>query len=317
MQPLWDSYQRAQDAHLRIQRITTTTTATVTTTGTKTGGSVSTAKVEKDFLVTPADFGYWRPSVVDYHYIDSTAPRTTYETILVDPDLTATAQPPQQQQEQQQQQQQATTGLVRIKENEKGCRPFTSSQSSRIRDNILVVDRGGCLFILKAFYAQAAGAHGIVVINWDETSFAMTGPTPEEIAAATATTTTTTEAGSATEGKKDAPQMGEGIPEDAIDIHSVMIGLSEGQVLLDWIREAAEAEATEAEAPNSSSSSNAPGTETANVTVTSTTKVRSGLVAGFVQRKLTKEQLANARLSYNSLPIVNIHSISVPMATFG
>ncbi|KAG0294872.1 alpha mannosidase-like protein [Linnemannia gamsii] len=305
MQPLWDSYQRAQDAHLRIQRATTTTTATIT--GTKTGRTVSTAKMEKDFLVTPADFGYWRPSVVDYHHTYSTAPRTSYETILVDPDLTATTQP----------QQQATTGLARIKANEKGCRPFTSSQSLQIRDNILVVDRGGCLFILKAFYAQAAGAHGIVVINWEETSFAMTGPSAEDVAAAT--TTTTTEAGSAMEGKKGAPQMGEGIPEDAIDIHSVMISLSEGQILLDWIREAAEAEATEAGSPNSSSPSNTSGTGAGagNGAATSTTSVRSGLVAEFVQRKLTKEQLANARLSYNSLPIVNIHSISVPIATFG
>ncbi|KAF9090480.1 hypothetical protein BGX29_011452, partial [Mortierella sp. GBA35] len=152
------------------------------------------------------------------------------------------------------------SGLARIQENKKGCRPFTTSQSDQIRDKILVVDRGGCLFILKAFYAQAAGAHGIV---------------------------------------KEAPQMGEGIAEDAIDIHSVMIGHSEGLVLLDWIREAETKDAAE-------EASNASGTGT-----------RSMLVAGFVQRKLTKEQLANARLSYNSLPIVNIHSISLPMATFG
>ncbi|KAF9287448.1 alpha mannosidase-like protein [Linnemannia elongata] len=304
MQPLWDSYQRAQDAHLRIQR-TTTTTTTTTTTGT-TANSVSTAKVEKDFLVTPADFGYWRPSVVDYQ-TDSTVPRTTYETILVDPDLITNTQ--------QSQPSSTASGLVRIKENDKGCRPFTTSQSTQIRDNILVVDRGGCLFILKAFYAQAAGARGIVVINWDDTSFAMTGPSPEEVAATT-TTSTTTEA----EAKKKAtPQMGEGIPEDAIDIHSVMIGRSEGLVLLDWIREAVETEMQskepDADTTDSSSSSNASGSGTEGTT---TTTVRSsGLVAGFVQRKLTMEQLANARLSYNSLPIVNIHSISVPMATFG
>lgn len=307
MQPLWDSYQRAQDAHLRIQR-TTTTTITTTTTGTM-ANSVSTAKVEKDFLVTPADFGYWRPSVVDYH-TDSTVPRTTYETILVDPDLTNNNQ--------RSQPSSTTSGLIRIKDNEKGCRPFTTSQSTQIRDNILVVDRGGCLFILKAFYAQAAGAQGIVVINWDDASFAMTGPSPEEIAATTATPTTT-EAGSTEAKKEAAPQMGEGIPEDAIDIHSVMIGRSEGLVLLDWIREAAEAETqskeADADTTDSSSSSNASGSGTEGTT---TTTVRSsGLVAGFVQRKLTKEQLANARLSYNSLPIVNIHSISVPIATFG
>ncbi|KAF9539278.1 alpha mannosidase-like protein [Mortierella hygrophila] len=314
MQPLWDSYQRAQDAHLRIQK-TTTTTTTTTTTGT-TANSVSTAKVEKDFLVTPADFGYWRPSVVDYH-ADSTVPRTTYETILVDPDLITNTQHSQPSS--------ATPVLVRIKENEKGCRPFTSSQSTQIRDNILVVDRGGCLFILKAFYAQAAGAQGIVVINWDDTSFAMTGPSADEVAATTATPTTT-EAGSAEAKKEATPQMGDGIPEDAIDIHSVMIGRSEGLVLLDWIREAAEAETQSKDADadttdsSSSSSSNASGsgTEGITTTTTTTTTVRfSGLAARFVQRKLTKEQLANARLSYNSLPIVNIHSISVPIATFG
>ncbi|KAF9155965.1 alpha mannosidase-like protein [Linnemannia schmuckeri] len=318
MQPLWDSYQRAQDAHLRIQRTTTTTTSTTTTTTSESKtDSVSTAKVEKDFLVTPADFGYWRPSVVDYH-TDSTVPRTTYETILVDPDLTATTQ-----QSQPQQQSMTTTGLVRIKENEKGCRPFTTAQSAQIRNNILVVDRGGCLFILKAFYAQAAGAQGIVVINWDDTSFAMTGPSPEEAAATTATPTTT-DTGSATEGKKEAPQLGEGIPEDAIDIHSVMIGLSEGQVLLDWIHEATaaetqskEADADASDSSSSSSSSNASGPRPGTEGATTTTVRSSGLVASFVQRKLTKEQLANARLSYNSLPIVNIHSISVPMATFG
>ncbi|KAF9141365.1 alpha mannosidase-like protein [Mortierella sp. GBA39] len=310
MQPLWDSYQRAQDAHLRIQR-TTTTTTTTTTTGT-TANSISTAKVEKDFLVTPADFGYWRPSVVDYR-ADSTVPQTTYETILVDPDLITNTQHPQPSS--------ATPGLVHIKENEKGCRPFTTSQSTQIRDNILVVDRGGCLFILKAFYAQAAGAQGIVVINWDDTSFAMTGPSPEEVAATNATPTTT-EAGSAGAKKGATPQMGEGIPEDAIDIHSVMISRSEGLVLLDWIREAAEAETqskdADADVTDSSSSSNASGSGTEGTTTTTTTTVKfSGLVARFVQRKLTKEQLANARLSYNSLPIVNIHSISVPIATFG
>ncbi|KAG0203390.1 alpha mannosidase-like protein [Mortierella sp. NVP41] len=276
MKPLWDSYQRAQDAHLRIQKIITTT---------PTGTS---ARVERDFLVTPADFGYWRPSVVEYQ-ADSTVPRTTYETILLDQQhpepSTADASAGSR-----------LSGLVRIQENKKGCRPFTTSQSDRIRDKILVVDRGGCLFILKAFYAQAAGAHGIVVINWDETSFSMTGLSPEETAAASASTTAST---SKSNAKKEAPQMGEGIAEDAIDIHSVMIGHSEGLVLLDWIREAETKDAAE-------EASNASGTGT-----------RSMLVAGFVQRKLTKEQLANARLSYNSLPIVNIHSISLPMATFG
>ncbi|KAG0275805.1 alpha mannosidase-like protein [Linnemannia exigua] len=316
MQPLWDSYQRSQDAHLRIQK-TITTTTTIIGTGAGSGvttNSVSKANVEKDFLITPADFGYWIPRVVEYQ-TDSTIPRTTYETTLVD----------SQQQKQQpdsvtQQQQQGTRELIRVTENEKGCRPFTSSQTAQIRDKILVVDRGGCLFILKAFYAQAAGAHGIVVINWDETSFAMTGPSLEDLAASPTTTTSTTTAAdtAAPEGTKEAPQMGEGIPEDAIDIHSVMIGHSEGLVLLDWIRETVEAETKEAKAKATSEASTTTSTtSSAGSSATEGPRVRSGLVAGFVQRKLTKEQLANARLSYNSLPIVNIHSISVPMATFG
>ncbi|KAF9122761.1 alpha mannosidase-like protein [Mortierella sp. 14UC] len=313
MRPLWDSYQRAQDAHLRILKSTTTTTTTMTGGSGALIDSVNTAKVEKDFLITPADFGYWTPRVVEYQ-ADSAVPRTTYETILVDTQE-------HQQQQQQSQQQQGTRELVRIAENEKACRPFTSSQTAQIRDKILVVDRGGCLFILKAFYAQAAGAHGIVVINWDDTSFAMTGPSPEDVAATskTAGTGTTSAADTGSSATKEAPQMGEGILEDAIDIHSVMIGHSEGLVLLDWIREAVEAETKEAKA-STSEASNISGTGTGAGAGTGTqggTSVRSGLVAGFVQRKLTKEQLANARLSYNSLPIVNIHSISVPMATFG
>ncbi|KAG0379647.1 alpha mannosidase-like protein [Mortierella sp. AD032] len=304
MQPLWDSYQRTQDAHLRIQKSTTTITTIAEAGAGVTTDSVSKANVVKDFLVTPADFGYWSPRVVEYQ-TDSTIPRTTYESILVDT---------QQQPDSATQQQQGTRELIRITENEKGCRPFTSSQTAHIRDKILVVDRGGCLFILKAFYAQAAGAHGIVVINWDETSFAMTGPSSEDLTASPTTTTTTTTAAdtAAPAGKKEPPQMGEGIPEDAIDIHSVMIGRSEGLVLLDWIRETVEAETKKA----TSEASNTSGTGSKSAT-TGGARVRSGLVAGFVQRKLTKEQLANARLSYNSLPIVNIHSISAPMATFG
>ncbi|KAF9905426.1 alpha mannosidase-like protein [Linnemannia zychae] len=308
MQPLWDSYQRAQDAHLRIFK----TISTTITTTTREGGSidkVNTAKVEKDLLITPADFGYWTPRVVEYQ-ADSTSPRTTYETILVD------TQEHQQQQQEQPQPQQGTRELVRIAENEKACRPYTNSQNARIQGKILVVDRGGCLFILKAFYAQAAGAHGIVVINSEDKSFAMTGPSPEEIAAASSTTDSgaTPAADSGSTETKKVPQMGEGILEDAIDIHSVMIGKSEGLVLLEWIREADEVAIKESKA--ASEESNISGAETGAGTG-ERTRVRSGLVAGFVQRKLTKEQLETARLSYNSLPIVNIHSISVPMATFG
>ncbi|KAF9935279.1 alpha mannosidase-like protein [Linnemannia zychae] len=300
MQPLWDSFQRAQDAYIRVQKSVATTVSTQSSTGTM-ADNLSTSTIERKFLVVPADFGYWSPHVIEYQ-TDSTVPQT-FETVIVNNE-----QQQQQQQEspnfetsQQYHQQQKVVGLTHIKENDRGCRPYSSSQSTQIQNKILVVNRGGCLFILKAFYAQAAGAKGIVVINWDEVPFAMTGPSIEEVGASNVAANLA----AIINEKKKEPQLGEGIPEDSIDIHSVMIGRSDGQVLLDWIQETVESENQKNTA------------EMTNISGVDPTRVKTRIVGEFVQRKLSKEQLANARLSYNNLPIVNIHSISVPMATFG
>ncbi|KAF9987256.1 alpha mannosidase-like protein [Mortierella antarctica] len=292
MKPLWDTYQRSQDAHLRLFKSSASSLF---------GADV----LLKDLLIKPADFGYWRPSVLDYGE-DRPQPQSHQAPLEEHFDNTA---PPSQQEHGHSQQQpmgsdvphsQATRRripsrrLIRIRGNEGGCRPFTVSQSSSIRGKILVVDRGSCLFILKAYYAQVAGAQGIVIINSDETTFAMSSsanpqPSPSD------------------EGSKpgtaDPVQIGEGIQEDAIDIHVVMVGHSEGQLLLDWIHE------DETLSPLSSMAEE---------------DARSGpedrvmqLSAWFIQRKLTKEELASARLSYNNLPIVNIFPIAAPMATYG
>ncbi|KAG0013073.1 alpha mannosidase-like protein [Entomortierella chlamydospora] len=263
MQPLWDSYQRSQDAYLRIFI--------------PNPSDASSDVPVKDFLITPADFGYWRPRVLDYSqqpaFNSHHAPNTNrfdkqWHQPLTHLTTTATKRI-------------TAKSLIRIQENANGCRPYTTSQSKRIQDKIMVVDRGGCLFILKAYYAQAAGAHSIVVINTEEGSFAMTGAGGGS-------------AGSIVKG------VGEGIRDDDIDIHAVMISRSDGRVLLDWIRE------------NESSS----GVASSDSQVDD--ERISGLTAGFVQRKVTKDQIASARLSYNSLPIINVFSISnVPVDTLG
>ncbi|KAG0265396.1 alpha mannosidase-like protein [Mortierella polycephala] len=294
MRPLWDSLQRAQDAHLRIF---------------KTGppGSTPDRMVKKDLLITPADFGSWKPSIVDYNQQDTSS--ETHQTSLMDHIKDTITQQRRTQQQQQQQHQPdrtalrrtATKQLIHIQENEKGCRPFTNSQSNRIKDKILVVNRGGCLFILKAYYAQAAEAHGIVIINTEESTFPMTGTESKGINNNNNNNPPKNQqeqsAGPST--KADPVQIGEGILDDAIDIHSVMVGQTDGRLLLDWMQEA----------------------DTFSDPISTDADPRSeqniGLVAGFIQKKVTKEQRSSAQLSYNSLPIVNIFPMSIPMATNG
>ncbi|KAF9576529.1 alpha mannosidase-like protein [Mortierella alpina] len=284
MKPLWDTYQRSQDAHLRLFK--------------SSSPSLFETDVQlKDLLIKPADFGYWRPSVLNYGE-DRPQPPSNQAPLEEHFDNSA---PPSQQPLGSDVPRSKSTGrrvpakrLIRIRGNEKGCRPFTVSQSSSIQGKILVVDRGSCLFILKAYYAQAAGAQGIVIINSDETTFVMSNavnPQPS----------------SSNEGSKsgtaDSVQIGEGIQDDAIDIHVVMVGHSEGQLLLDWIRE------DETLSPLSSMAEDDAQSD-------SEDRVMQ-LSAWFIQRKLTKEEVASARLSYNNLPIVNIFPIAAPMATYG
>lgn len=292
MKPLWDTYQRSQDAHLRLFK--------------STSPSLPDAHVLlKDLSIKPANFGYWRPSVLDYE--ESRSQPQSHQAPLEE--RFDNAAPPLQQQQANSQQQpmgsdvphsQPTSRqiparrLIRIRGNERGCRPFTVSQSISIQGKILVVDRGSCLFILKAYYAQAAGAQGIVIINSDETTFTMSnsvGPQPSP-----------SDEGS-TSGTADPVQIGEGIQEDAIDIHVVMVGHSEGQLLLDWIYE------DETLSPLSSVGEDDVRSDPGDGAMQ--------LSAWFIQRKVTKEELASARLSYNNLPIVNIFPIAVPMATYG
>ncbi|GJJ76591.1 ER degradation enhancer, mannosidase alpha-like 1 [Entomortierella parvispora] len=271
MRPLWDSYQLSQDAHLRIYKAI----------GRVDAPSAAPTVTERDLSIKPAEFGYWQPFVVDY--TQDRQLTNPFETTLGDEGRdTSSASSPSGNTSQGQID---TAKLVRVKENVSGCRPYTSSQSMRIRDNILVVDRGGCLFILKAYYAQVAGARSVVIINSDEETFTMGGG-PEQLAADTSS--------SSNQNARVSPppksnQIGEGIIDDDIDIQSVMVGFSEGQILLDWIREV---EAYRGDTP-------------------------ATLVGGFVLRKITKEQIDNARLSYNSLPIVNIHTMPTAMATYG
>ncbi|KAG0045884.1 alpha mannosidase-like protein [Gryganskiella cystojenkinii] len=292
MRPLWDSYQRSQDAHLRIYKAISSPASE----------SSQTKIVEKDLLIRPAEFGYWRPLVVDY--TQDRRQVSPFNAVINTRDKDSTTRPSSASTasaaaSNSSQGRIETTNLIRIHENTSGCRPFSSSQSKRIRGNILVVDRGGCLFILKAFYAQAAGASSIVVINSEETAFAMTGHVDSSPASPSheqeedmgpqieeEQTTTTT----------GPNMMGEGILDDDIDIHTVMVGYSEGQTLLSWIREVEDYQQRHGEGDSG--------------------KVAM-LIGGFVQSKVSKEQLDNARLSYNSLPIVNILTMPSSMATYG
>ncbi|KAF8978196.1 alpha mannosidase-like protein [Entomortierella lignicola] len=274
MQPLWDSYQRSQDAYLRIFR--------------ENPSDVSGSVVVNDLLVTPADFGYWRPRVMDYSQPSAFNPHYASGANRFDDIITQQWQQPLTPSSAAASKRIRAKSLIRIQENQNGCRPYTISQSDSIRDKILLVDRGGCLFVLKAYYAQAAGAHSIVVINTEDNSFAMTGV---EVNAGS------TGSGGDPTGSKPGGGIGDGIRDDDIDIHAVMISRSQGKLLLDWIQE------------KKSSS----GTVFSSGPVDDAQE--SGLVGGFVQRKITKDQIASARLSYNSLPIVNVFSINAPVDT--
>ncbi|KAG0019679.1 alpha mannosidase-like protein [Podila clonocystis] len=303
LQPLWDTYQRQQVAHLRIYK------PTVQYFESTVGEQVERFKdarriymASTDVVAQPADFGYWRPRILDYDQpgpVSSEYPLTSLEhrfgsIISADDDSQdhganisetkyshsqgSTRKPVD------------TKPLVRIDSNTMGCRPFTPAQVDRIRGRILVLDRGGCLFILKAYYAQATGAYGVVVINSDDSLFAMTGASVDlgKDVAASSDTSAPTSSGSSS-------QLGDMIPDKDIDITTVMVGHAAGQILLDLIRE------EEILRPDGRASKDQPR-----------------LVAGFVQRKLSKSQLEDARLSYNNLPIVNIRTLKgQPMATYG
>ncbi|KAF9210603.1 alpha mannosidase-like protein [Podila verticillata] len=301
LQPLWDTYQRQQVAHLRVYK--PTVQYFDSTVGDHDEGGTKDARrihmVPTDIAAQPADFGYWRPRILDYDQpgpASSEYPLTSLEyhfKMSSDDDasqeyganVSATYSHVQAKRKPVD-----TKPLVRIDANTQGCRPFTPAQVNRIRGRILVVDRGGCLFILKAYYAQATGAHSLVVINSDDSQFAMTGAAAshgKDVAASSDTSAPTSSGGSS--------QLGDMIPDKDIDITSVMVGHAAGQVLLDLIRE------EEILRPGGHASKDQPR-----------------LVAGFVQRKLSRSQLEGARLSYNNLPIVNIRTLKgQPMATYG
>ncbi|KAF9398296.1 hypothetical protein BGZ94_006049, partial [Podila epigama] len=277
MRPLWESYQRQQTAHLRVYRSEAQDSVDSETEENDVDMDTDTESdlrrmymVETDYVVQPANFGYWRPRVLDFTrpgpegYLASSSSTNNFGYHIVTAEIPgsggsvggALKQRPIE-----------TRPLAHIVENELGCRPFTKVQSKRIQGNILVLKRGGCLFILKAFYAQAAGAHSMVVINTDESLFAMTGV-----------------ASNTEERSSLGSQIGDRIPEEDIDITSVMMGHSAGQELLDLLRE------EEALRPWRVDS-------------------KPHLVGGFVQSKLSRSQLEGARLSYNNLPIVNIRTL--------
>lgn len=301
LQPLWDTYQRQQVAHLRVYKPTVQYFDS-TVEDQDEGGSKDARRIRMvltDIAVQPADFGYWRPRILDYDQpgpASSEYPLTSLKhhfEMSSDDDasqdhganFSATYS-----QAQAKRKPVDTRPLVRIDANTLGCRPFTPAQVDRIRGRILVVDRGGCLFILKAYYAQATGAHSLVVINSDDNQFAMTGAAADHSkdVAASSDTSAPTSSGSSS-------QLGDMIPDKDIDITSVMVGHAAGQVLLDLIRE------EEILRPDGRAS-----------------KEQPRLVAGFVQRKLSRSQLESARLSYNNLPIVNIRTLKgQPMATYG
>ncbi|KAF9309267.1 alpha mannosidase-like protein [Podila horticola] len=301
LQPLWDTYQRQQIAHLRVYKPTAQYfESTVGEQVERFRDARRIHMIPTDIVTQPADFGYWRPRILDYDQpgpASSEYPLTSLEHHF-DADDDATSQDyGANVSETRYSHSQGTTRkpvdtkpLVRIDDNTTGCRPFTPAQVDRIRGRILVLDRGGCLFILKAYYAQATGAHSLVVINSDDSLFAMTGASADlnKDVAASSDTSAPTSSGSSS-------QLGDMIPDKDIDITTVMVGHTAGQVLLDMILE------EEILRPDGRASKDQPR-----------------LVAGFVQRKLSKSQLEDARLSYNNLPIVNIRTLKgQPMATYG
>lgn len=52
-----------------------------------------------------------------------------------------------------------------------GCKPYNTDEEDLIRNNILLVKRGGCTFVVKVSHAQAAGASALLVVSDDNTLF--------------------------------------------------------------------------------------------------------------------------------------------------
>ncbi|KAF9978931.1 ER degradation-enhancing alpha-mannosidase-like protein 1 [Actinomortierella ambigua] len=115
-----------------------------------------------------------------------------------------------------------TSEMVRILGNTRGCRPYRTQEQSQVQGKMVVVDRGSCLFILKAYYAQAAGASGLVVINSNDQLFQMTGNNDKK-------ETATDQQQGQQQQQKNGGQgggmvIGESLADDAIDIPVVLIG---------------------------------------------------------------------------------------------
>ncbi|KAF9914216.1 alpha mannosidase-like protein [Lobosporangium transversale] len=325
MKPLWDSYQRAQAAHLRLFKVQPS--------------SVDGMVIVKDLSIMPAQFGTWRPRLLDYN---QAATYNTYETTLkdyqVEEEISFQPRWDREQedtyQRQQQQQQPLSVPLhgsatsarmtskrrfptkrfARIEDNTNGCQPYTTAQSNLVKNKIVAVDRGGCLFILKAYYAQAAGAHSMIVINTDDNAFVMTGANANKSSSSSSSSAPTSESNESSEPQKSHDQeinddllLGDNIHDDEIDIHVVMVGHSQGQQLLEWIQEESLND------PSMSSDTNVIDMDAAQEQEQRQPALVSTVVmAGIVQRKVSKEEMANARLSYDGLPIVNIIPVSIP-----
>ncbi|CAG8720639.1 7722_t:CDS:10, partial [Acaulospora morrowiae] len=55
------------------------------------------------------------------------------------------------------------SNLVQILPLSNGCEPYSSDDENIIRDNILLINRGGCTFVDKITHAQAAGAKALII----------------------------------------------------------------------------------------------------------------------------------------------------------
>ncbi|KAG0241136.1 alpha mannosidase-like protein [Actinomortierella wolfii] len=367
MQPLYDSFQRQQAAHLRVIRPLWRPGENDKGYGDEDKGGDEAKEVEVEefnVMVTPATFGAWHPFLDTYeptevkrhvvidkpssslvssaktstHSVSDTSFGHDHQFVQQSKEAAAAADSTNEGDEKEhngsggqveskkalKQKHRPTLSrltyeMVRIHANPHGCRPYSVQEQEQVRDKIVVVDRGACLFILKAYYAQVAGASSIVVINNNDQHFQMTGNIGG----------TTAPAGQQNQEQQQHAGMviGDNLKDDDISIPAVMVGRQQGLQLLHWIEQDQSSKHTTQDSKGNASGENQKdedGSSSSPLSLKNKSmphasdtqrqrlqqqRHRRGIEAQLVQQKLAKETLRNARLTYNEHPILNIQTL--------
>ncbi|KAG0265113.1 alpha mannosidase-like protein [Actinomortierella ambigua] len=385
MQPLYDSFQRQKEAHLRIIRpLRKLNGGDSHDDDNEHDGDQHEAQVEVEetkFPIMPALFGTWRPRLATYdpavvkhhkvvnrptssfmsssttndgefaqdqelpfgdtinqHVMDDDHQRTAVasgaaadaqsEAQPLDTSGSSGPQKPKRRRKSASAVSSTTSEMARVLDNTRGCRPYRVQEQHQIRGKMVVVDQGSCLFILKAYYAQVAGASGVVVISSNDQLFQMVGNKDKKDTTADQEQQKQQNLQSGGNGNGGGMVIGESLDDDVIDIPVVMIGNRQGLQLVQWIhqdqnsRDTTSATTTTSPPHDNRSTAKIKGEKKeagancehcANDTQPPRSRPRRqqrGLEAQLVQQRLSRETLLNARLSYNQLPILNIQTFT-------